>query len=438
MTLAFSTFIERIFRVRAEPLSLFFTMLSLLITTNPKQNKNQNFYAGIFTGAAFLTTQKALYFNIALGVAILVNDLLSGSFKYAVKKMAILVAGWFTSLLIYCIYFRGIYFYEVFYTVFTGPLNLAIKGGNYYDNLDQFIIHTLIRNNLLYLLGVLGWLMAGYNFRRMERPERICWIFTGIITFFVFNHSQPWPYVFIWCIPFIAFWSDRTLFFMRFRYRQEIFYAVLGVVAIISFIRNVHYLNHSNTLQHEVVVHTENLLGPEDVYCDGIGMIVNRKQAAMAWWDSQKIIKILHDAESGESRDIKNIFFSQPKVWILTYRTEKLMKVLSHYFKDSYIRIFPNVIICGAPMSSKGETRFINRWEGEYRLFSPEGRPINEVFYLNGRLVKAPVKIPLGESYLKLLKTSEDNFLLPADIRIRFKISTNINKIKLFSYVYEY
>ena len=71
--LSFSNFIERIFETRGDPLSVFFAAAALLVAARARDRSWRVVAAGVLSGLAFLATQKAVYFNFALGVA-LVGD----------------------------------------------------------------------------------------------------------------------------------------------------------------------------------------------------------------------------------------------------------------------------------------------------------------------------------------------------------------------------
>jgi hypothetical protein len=180
----------------------------------------------------------------------------------------------------------------------------------------------------------------------------------------------------------------------------------------------------------------ESLLGPNDVYCDGVGMVVTRSRPFSAWWDTPMISKILREAETSRSKEIEEVFLQQPKVWILNWRTDLLKDVLGQYFAHSYVRIFPNVLVTGARVTSYGETRFINCWRGAYRMFSAEGCFLGESFFLNGQKVSGIVTVQLGENLLRLDGPSSNAYLLPADIAIPFEIPTNMQQMHLFADVY--
>ena len=436
---AFSTFMERIFRVRSEPLALVFAIVSLWLLTIERQTATKILVAGLFAGASFLTTQKAVYFNLALGSALVVDALMSDSISSAAKKAFLLLVGWCTALVLYSFYFRGIYLYEVIAQVFTRSTDLYLHGSAYY-RFGGYIVATMTRNFLFYFLGIWGWLLAGRKVRRMDGPERIAWVFSGMITCFIFTHNQPWPYVFISCIPFIALWSDRPLALFGAYSVRRYMTAMLVVVAALSFsfVRNFYYLSHSNVLQHEVVTQAQSLLSAQQAYCDGIGMVVNRERLFSAWWDKPNRVKILQDAETGRSREIEKIFSTQPKLWILNYRTIELKEVLSPYFTNSYVRIFLNVLVSGCRVASSRETVFMNRWVGKYRLFSREGQPLDNCFSLNGKKTCGTVEVPLGESLIRLNGSSSIAYFLPADVSVPFRIPTGMNQLPLFADVYTY
>jgi hypothetical protein len=437
VALAFSTFMERIFRVRSEPLALVFAIVSLWLLTIEKQTATKILVAGLFAGASFLTTQKSVYFNLALGSGLVVDALITDSIGSAAKKAFLLLGGWCAALVLYSFYFRGIYLYEVIAQVFTRSTDLYLHGAAYY-HFGGYIVMTVGRDFLFYFLGIWGWLLAGRKVRRMDGPERIAWVFSGMITCFIFTHNQPWPYVFVSCIPFIALWSDRPLAWLGKYIRRRYLTAILVVITALSFVRNFYYLSHSNLLQREVVTQAQSLLSTQQAYCDGIGMVVNRERPFRAWWDRRKRAKILQDTDAGRGREVEEVFSGQQKLWILNYRTTALKEVLSPFFTHSYVRIFPNILISGCQVTSSSETVFMNRWVGAYRLFSREGQTLDNCFSLNGKTACGTVELPLGENLIRVNGSSSIVYLLPADISVPFRIPTGMSQLPLFANVYTY
>ena len=68
--LSFSNFIERIFETRAEPLATFFGTAALLAAVRSDRRRGI-VGAGVPGGLAFLATQKSIYFDVALGLAVI-------------------------------------------------------------------------------------------------------------------------------------------------------------------------------------------------------------------------------------------------------------------------------------------------------------------------------------------------------------------------------
>ncbi len=440
VTLSFSTFIERIFRVRSEPLALFFASLALWVVTMEKRTLGKIAWAGLFSVAAFLTTQKSVYFNVALGVALVVNEFATRDKKAAIKTALAFTTGWAAAVVAYGLYFKGLQFYDVIIRVFLSPKYLLTRGGAHFDYLHVFITQTLVRNPVAYVLGVTGWIIAGIGFRKMSEPRRIAWVFSLVAVSLVFNHNQPWPYIFIWAIPFVALWSAEPIMALfKGRSDRRSWVMLLAMVILSgSFARNMRFVEHSNIVQHYTVMQAESLLGVTDKYCDAIGMIVNREQAKRMWWDPPRTRAIRAEAKLGDLGRLDRIFAREPKVWVITFRTEVLKDILRPYFLNSFVRIFSNVLVTGAKISSDAETLFNNYWPGKYRLYSPHGARMEIPFYIDGVKVSGVVNIGKGDRSIRLDGNNQTAYLLPADIPTQFQIPPRRRPIALFPWVFTY
>jgi len=440
VTLSFSTFMERIFRVRSEPLALFFASLALWVATMEKRTLAKIVWAGLFSVAAFLTTQKSIYFNVALGVALVVNEFATRDKKAAIKTALAFTAGWAVAIVVYGFYFKGLQFYDVITRVFLSPKYLLTRGGAHFDYLHIFITQTMARNPVAYALGVTGWIAAGAGFRKMSEPKRIAWIFSLVVVSLVFNHNQPWPYIFIWAIPFVALWGAELIMVLSPGRPDRRAWVMLLVMVILSgsFARNVRFVEHSNIVQHDTVMQAESLLGVTDKYCDAIGMIVNREQAKRMWWDPPRTKAIRAEAKLGDLKRLDRIFASEPKVWIITFRTEVLKDIIQPYFLNSFVRIFSNVLVTGTKVSGEIETSFKNYWPGEYRLYSPRGTRLDIPFYIDGVKVSGVVNIEKGDRSIRMDSDHQTAYLLPADITMQFQIPPRRKPTALFPWVFTF
>ena len=447
--LAFSSFMERAFMVRPEPLATVFALGALWVATRRHQTFWLCFAAGLISGLAFLATQKAVYFNLALGLALLGDGFVRRSFKEAVLSGLVLVIGWAVVVLAYGLFFAlyGAEFTAVLRQVFLGPTaQNAIAGHESYGGLRWLILQTLIRNTALYVLCVMGWGLALAGLARLSGPERRALIFSGVISVLVFAHPAPWPYNLIMAIPFLGLWSTALPRFVR-KGPAAISALFAGVVAIVlafSFARNVHYLDHDNRFQNETVRLAETLLGPDDAYADGTGMVVTRRQAGSRWrgqvisWDRLGIGGILADARRGDVSRIEKVFAGSPKVWILSYRTAALESVLEPYFRSSYVPISSNVLISGVKLVPGEETLFQNRWKGSYRLYRADGRPAAAPFIVDGNSVTGGVALGTGRHSIRFEEGRAPLFLLPADITVPFTIPRRHEQRVLFDRVYTF
>ncbi len=447
--LAFSSFMERAFMVRPEPLATFFALGALWVATRRHQTFWLCFAAGLVSGLAFLATQKAVYFNLALGLALVGDGFFRRSFKEGVLSGAVLVLGWAVMILAYGLYFAlyGAEFTEVLRQVFfSGAVENAIGGHKAYGGLRWLILQTLIQNTALYVLCVTGWGLALVGLARLSGPERRAWIFSGVISLLVFAHPAPWPYNLIMAIPFLGLWSTALPRLVRKGPAavSALFAGVVAVVLVISFGRNAHYLDHDNRFQNETVRLAETLLGPDDAYADGIGMVVTRRQAGSRWrgqvvsWDRLGIGRILADARRGNPDHIEAVIKGSPKVWILSYRTAALDSVLEPYLRNSYVPISSNVLISGVRLVHGDETLFQNRWKGSYRLYRADGRPADEPLIVDGKPVTGGVALGTGKHSIGFEEGRAPLFLLPADITVPFTIPRRHERRVLFDRVYTF
>lgn len=384
VTLGFTTFMERAFRVRAEPLALLFAVSALYRLINNLRNTRKILIVGLLCGAAFLTTQKSIYFDLAIGMAILGNGLFAGRLKESIKDSIVLLAGFFISFFVYCFYFGGADFVHVATAVIMRPIPLALHGGGRFDIFYLFILQTLSRNIFWYLLCLAGLLVTAGRISRIGEKERVVLIFTTLITVFMFNHSQPWPYIFTWCIPFLALFATTPIGVAEKLHQKagSIFVAVTLLFLLLGFGRNISYFSHANVAQKMVMNQAESLLHGDDLYLDGIGMLAGQRQAGRAWWIKKHIRAIKLEGEN--SAILSRIFGENPKLIILNFHSHLLKKELAGYTDDSYTPVFSNILLSGTRIEKGFTKTFVNRYEGSYSLYDQNGRELTEKFTIDG------------------------------------------------------
>jgi hypothetical protein len=456
VVLAFAGYIEWIFMVRPEPIALVFALAGLWsVTRAPVDEADAGIVpiliAGVLAGLAFLTEQKAIWLNLALGLAVVGDALVRHSLWRALRDGAVLVVGWVVIVAAYYLFFalQGADLTLMLRESLTGTaLQNAVAGDLAYEGgLRQFVPRMLLRDPILYLICFGGLVLRGWHLTALEQSERRAWIFTVVITVLVFAHRSPWPYNFVLAIPVLGLWapavvtsipSGKTL-------TKHIILTILVTALGISFLRNIQVLNHDDAFQNETVERAERLLGSGDAYFDGIGMLVARQQAGgslpgqVISWDTQTISALKAAASRGDVSHFERIFAGAPKLWILSYRTRAIEDILAPYLVDAYTPIYPNVLIAGRALDGGGEFVFRVRWPGRYRLFDAAGQASEHVFEVDGELTNGMVALDKGPHRVRLTGTEGPLYLLPADIAgVSFDMTRDLSQQPLFWDVYTF
>jgi hypothetical protein len=449
LVLSFRSQIEWAFLARPEPLALLYAMAALWLATRGRGGLGLCLAAGLVSGIAFLTLQKAAYFNLALGLALVGDGLARRAWKDAVASGAALVLGWGLVVGAYYLIFMalGADLGRMLGYSLAGPaLQNALVGYQAYgDGLRSFLLRMVGNDLLLYLLCAAGLIMSGSRLGRMASPERRAWIFSVVIAILVFSHRAPWPYNFILAVPFLGLWGAVPFRAMPAARRVPRLAAVCLLVGALSFFYNIRYLGHDNAFQNQTVRRAEGLLQPDDRYFDGIGMVVDRQQAGgslpgqVASWDQLTISMIRAAAEQGDLDHFERIFGGAPKVWILSYRTLALDDLLTPYLERSFVPIYPNILIAGVELLPGDAATFRNRWPGTYRLYRSDGTPAAAGLEIDGRRVEGPLRLERARYAVRLADGSEPLYLLPADIEgVPFDMTAPREQQALFPQTYTY
>ncbi len=449
LVLSFRSQIEWAFLARPEPLALLYATAALWLATRGRGGLGLSLAAGLVSGIAFLTLQKAAYFNLALGLALVGDGLMRRAWKDAVAAGAALVLGWAAVVGAYYLFFLGLgadLGRMLGYSLAGPALENALVGHQAYgDGLRSFLFRIVGNDLLLYLLCGAGLVMSASRLRRMASGERRAWIFSVAIAILIFSHRSPWPYNFILAVPFLGLWGAVPFHTMPAARRVPRLAAVCLLVGALSFFYNIRYLGHDNAFQNQTVRRAESLLRPADRYFDGIGMVVDRQQAGgnlpgqVISWDQLTISMIQAAAERGDLAHFASIFEGAPKVWILSYRTQALDDVLMPYLERSYVPIFANILITGVELMPGETATFRNWWPGTYRLYRADGTPAAAGLEVDGRRAEGPLRLERARYGLRLADGVEPLYLLPADIEgVRFDMTAPREQQALFPQTYTY
>src|SRR5690606_16639086 len=125
LLMGFSNFMERSFELRSEPLAILLSAMALLTMMRGTADSTRRlFIAGVLCGLSFVTTQKAVYFNVALGAGLLLDALLAGRYAAMMHRGGMLILGWAAVVVIYAASFGGLNPGLVLNALLFGPLEV--------------------------------------------------------------------------------------------------------------------------------------------------------------------------------------------------------------------------------------------------------------------------------------------------------------------------
>lgn len=414
--LCFTNFMERIFRTRSEPLALFFAMAAVVVILRGHPLiARKIFIAGILSGLAFLVTQKSAFFNLALGLGLVIDVMLRKDFIAAIVRGFYLTAGWLLPAIAYCFIFGGSDPLRIAESLIFGPVEVAVNGSEAYDGIRVYVLQTLIDNTFLYLLCFSGMIITLKRWRISNEKTRIALVFSFVITTLVFTHSQPWPYVFIMALPFISLWSLVPLDYLLTHSRTPIlrlfFLTVTTLTLLSSYFINFSYLKISNVRQLELVTRAEALLKPDEKYFDGIGMLPNRLEPTTLWLDAWYVLKTLREGKDSEAWQV--LTQSPPKVILWSYRLSNIHSVIAEAIDNSYVQVAPNIRMAGRRLRIGHQEEFKVPLAGRYQLYSETGAPVSAQMKVEGITLTPPITLSADSKTITLLNGPEKALLLP-------------------------
>ncbi len=437
--LAFSNFLEHSFRVRNDTFAVLLAVTALAAALRERSDARSAWLSGILVGLAFLCTQKTAYHLAALGLGQVIRGWGEGRSGAAAARAARYGAGAALPVLAYAVGFGGLHFAGVLRAVFMTPIDPGLMSAQFHSGLQRYIGQTLVRNPFAYLVCASGLLFVLARWKRLEPRVRGAAVATLLITVSIFAHVQPWPYVFVMAIPFLAVWAPFALDVVPPR-RQRLALAVVVGLLSLSFARNVVVLRENKAMQFEVVQQAESLLGASDRYFDGIAMVPNRRIAGRHpwwWWDAPALAKLQTRWNAGDRSEITAILRDQPKVWILNYRFRPMEPILVPIWRTATVRVAANLLLSGREIGAAEEALFENLWSGDYRLYDAGGAPVAGDLVVDAVPCPDPCRIEAGRRRVSSPGAGRV-FLLPSDFRPLGPLPHEGPVLDLFARIYDF
>lgn len=432
LALSVTTFMEHGFRIRSETVAILFTNAALYFLLRGAKSSDVKFsvWAGVCIALGFLCTQKAIFFVLAYGMAVIACD---KQFRKNMMQACVMGAGFCCTIFLYALYFDYSDPVRIIHTMMYQPLDLVANAGGHYQNLKEFSIRTITRNQILYGLYAISVSHSLFYYSSLDKADRILIIASLLLGLMVFLYDQTWPYLFVFLVPSF---SVVCSIFVR-EYSGNIKYIYLLFIPLcLSFPHNFSYSNVSNNFQLTTVSVAEALLKKDEVYADGIGMVLSRDRSAPdIGLDKMTRDRIYREWEQGSIEKIDALFDGNPKLWIDNYRLNPLWKIVGKRFDQSFVRVSPNILLAGQCYGADEEIKYENFWVGEYSFYSSKGEPVILEASRNNTLLGESFELKHGHHVIKLRNLS-GICLFPAGLSLA-PLRVYAGRVPLFLHAYD-
>lgn len=441
LALSFSNFVETATNARPDMLAVGFAVLAGAALCQRESAPRVAATVAFLAGLAFLCTQKTIYHVVALGLASSVRGLLRARLRGAMHDALAFAFGFAAPVFVYAVAFGGLHFVAVLDSVFFGPVRLSrhVLSGAVFSGLEEAIWTTLRTNAGCYVVSLVGVLALLQRFRTTREERALSYaLVVALVTVATFLHPQPWPYVFMLCIPFLAAAGACAPELLPERWHS----AGLWLVAVTlgtTLLPDLGMLSHTDEDQMRVIQQAEASLAPDDRYFDGVAMVPTRWSAGVypTWqWDAPTQLDLQEREELGDTLAWHVLLNDGPKVWIEDYRIHAKPQWLDPMFANSLVRIAEVLWVVGRPVAPGELVAFDNVWTGAFHLVDGDGVPDAGLF-VDGRACPTPCHISRG-AHTVSASAPELRFLLPTDTALDEPLPIVRGPINLFENVYAF
>lgn len=366
--------LERSTEVRVDMLSALAGSISALLLCSQRWRAS-----GIWLAVALLCTQKAAYFAVAIGFALAVFTAVSWrSSRRMGLRATLAVVGWSSAI---------VAAYVLLFAAIAGPAEVwndlvvrALEWGEMsgerrglYKNLDRFWWASLRGHWGLYALAALGWLACLARARK-SRSHLLLAAFAPVFVILCLRHSEPWHYFLVVPAPVLAILgavavSEIWKLAVAYRWSVALFAgAFLAYTIAIPGPAVTRNLAYTNEYQHYNIELAAAILGPDDTYLDGVGMVTKRDHVdipELAWLDKMYLRRVKRLDRARAAAIVETLERDPPLVLIRNYRTASLPSWLRRHIDSHYTKLHAAVAVY-APRFESGSAQLPRA--GRYRV----------------------------------------------------------------------
>jgi hypothetical protein len=357
--------------------------------------RRRPWWAGALCAVSALISQKAAYYAIASGAALLADILAERERRQAVRRMLAFGSSYAATLIAYLLFWSAIASPRiVFRTVFVKAAHVVAI--DVYSVRARYWLQTFVHNPLFWILAMVAVVVLGRHWR--EPVPRTVAVYGGALLALALQHSQPWPYFFVIVAP--------TVFVLHAALFDRL--ATLPVAfpaAMTCLLRGVGYplmhagaaLEHDSGAQRASIRLVHGLLGPGESYLAGTDMVWDRPhQPAELRWVDAEVARQLRQAPPAEIARLADSIGTSPiKFIIRNYRVDFLPAPIVARIHADYLPLWGNVAVY-APTLAPG--RFLLKFDGNYLLITASGHPAT----IDGQMVASGRLLPLRKGLHQL------------------------------------
>lgn len=371
MLVMMNTFLERSAELRVDMLTSLFGLFSLIYLL-----RGRWVVTGLLAGAAFITSQKGIYFVTAGGLAASMMLLAPVRKRDALRDLIVYSASAGCVLGGYILVFAAFSSLDTVLGTMFHPKVKALATAEMYDLMwiRVFWVQTVQRNPFFYLMAAmaLGRVFsarsdAQHNFRNLK-----LFAFALTMSLLCLWHRQPWPYFFVLLLPTL-FVLIADLLSSEHDIRGRLSWTVMTCIVLFGLVfpllRMPIVLAQDNSYQRYNVELAWKILQRNDGYLAGVGMLYPHPHipSSLSWIDHPKGLEVKAMPRKAQKDLLKQLDANPPKIVLWNNRLRRLFPALRRYIDRHYHHYHGSIHVYKFHVK-KDATAFNVPFDGRYQV----------------------------------------------------------------------